>query len=159
MKESEKVKLLNLCKMVENPTFGSPLLQNVKYISTHPLYPSLKNPKNHLFSYKVQKKSTNGFKSCHGGAIGTLIDELTSICIMILDKKKRWSVSVKLDVSYIKGCYENDVIYFLCKVQKTGRSIAYSTCDVFDENRVPLYTGSHVKSFLKMSLQDVIPNL
>ena len=155
MQESQKKKLFNFFQKNSNSEFLNPLLSSVKYHSTHPLFPELSSPKNHLFSYKVQKNSLNGFKSAHGGAIATLIDELTSMCITILDKKKRFAVSIKLDVAYIKACYENDVIFFLCKVQKAGRNVAYSTCEVFTENRIILYTGSHIKSFLEMGLESM----
>ena len=155
-------KIYNYYKSPGFPTIGTNLLKTSQNLPKHPLFPELTKPNIFLFSYKVQKIALNGFKSAHGGAIATLIDEFTTICISIVDKQHRGNLSVKLNVAYIKGCFENDEIFFLVDVKKVGRNLAYSTCEVFKEvegARKVLYTGTHVKAFVDVSLKKFLPKL
>ena len=69
---------------------------------------------------------------------------------------------MKLDVAYIKGCFEGDEILFLCKVRKVGRNLGYCSCEVYKVvkgERVVLYVGTHVKMMFGESIEGLLPKL
>ena len=48
----------------------------------------------------------------------------------------------------MQGIQEGDTAYFLAKMPKRGKSLAFLTCDVYDSKQVLCFTGKHVKAFV-----------
>lgn len=109
------------------------------------------------FKYKVPQEVTNTYGTMHGGAITTLVDEVTSIVITSFDRDNRNSVSVNLDVNFISPIKINSSVLLHCKVLKLGKTLSFSELDFLDlENNKILAKGSHTVAMLDNEKNKII---
>ncbi|KAG0224180.1 hypothetical protein BGW41_005186 [Actinomortierella wolfii] len=101
-----------------------------------------------VFEWEVRPEDCNQADNFHGGAIATLIDNLTSGAMFTHERKyfRFAGVSSDLHVSYISGAPMGSTVLFDCRVHKVGANLASLTCTVYDKasGRV-VATGSHTK--------------
>lgn len=103
-----------------------------------------------LFRYKVHPGTLNYWGAMHGGSIATLIDISTTIAITAMDKGNRKNVSIELSTDYISPIRPENDVFVLCKLGKVGKTIAYTTCELYQSNNLSLLaTGSHTKAMLE----------
>jgi acyl-coenzyme A thioesterase PaaI-like protein len=71
--------------------------------------------------------------------------------LISVDEKKRPSVSIDLNVSYIGSISLNEEIFIDCQVLKVGGNLAFTNC-VFRKDGKILIEGKHTKFLLKSNL-------
>ncbi|KAF9973498.1 hypothetical protein BGZ73_003268 [Actinomortierella ambigua] len=101
-----------------------------------------------VFELKVLSKDCNQADNFHGGAIATLIDNLTSGAMFTQERKyfRFAGVSSDLHISYVSGAPLGSTVLFDCKVHKVGANLASLTCIVYDKaTKRVVATGSHTK--------------
>ena len=98
------------------------------------------------FKYIVHKGTQNYWGAMHGGAIATLIDIATTIAITAEDRTGRKNISIELSTQYLLPAKEE--LYLLCKVGKIGKSVGFSSCEIYDKNLNLCCTSSHTKAML-----------
>ena len=156
----DRSKALKKFLHIKNSTleyYGKSLLSSTNYLPFHKNFPSLqKNPKNHLFSFKIKKNASNFFKTLYGGNVTSLIELLTSFSLLITDKKNRKSGSIKLNFSFLKGCKLDTTIFVFCKVSKVGKNIGYVNCFVYNEEGEQAYSATCIRIFLD---EQILPKL
>ncbi len=146
---NEPNKIFQLMKSLVEESFSYDFISSVSLIEKHKSFPELSEQNCFLFSYTVEKKHCNFMGNMHGGAISTLIDEMTSCVLCINDRDLRQHVSIKLDISFMKACFEGEELFLLTKTDKIGRKLGYSSCKIYNKKLEPLVVGSHIKCFLK----------
>ena len=87
----------------------------------------------------------NFFGALHGGCIGTIVDILTSRGIMAVNDPMTNSVSLNMSIDYIKSIKINTKIYVKTKINKFGKRLVFSSCEIYDEKMDLCYTATHTK--------------
>ncbi|KAF9428543.1 hypothetical protein BGZ94_001982 [Podila epigama] len=100
------------------------------------------------FEFTVQKSDCNFSNNFHGGAIATLIDNLTTAALFTRERKyfQFAGVSTDLHVTYVSAATLGMTVLLECKVVKVGSGLANTVATVTDKatGRV-LATASHTK--------------
>lgn len=94
----------------------------------------------------------NYYGALHGGNVATLVDVYTSIAIMAFEDPPGVAVSVTLSLDYFKSIKVGGKVYVKTKINKFGRRLAFSSCEIFDEDMNLCYTASHTKMRMDLSL-------
>jgi len=102
-----------------------------------------------LFSLYIDETFCNILGTMHGGAIATLIDTTTTLSISGLDRTHRHNVSVELSTYYQNPVKKHSTIFILNRINKIGKTLAYSTGDIYDEHNKLLSNSVHVKAMLE----------
>ena len=124
--------------------------QNASVVPDHPL---ITNPSTEVvFKVAIPATVSNFYGAMHGGSVASMIDDFTTVAISASDEPGIFSVSVKLDVDYIRSVAAGGVAYLLVNVNKMGRKICFTGCKVFDEKLKLCYVASHTKMRMKMNL-------
>ncbi|KAF9192779.1 hypothetical protein BGZ49_003377 [Haplosporangium sp. Z 27] len=101
-----------------------------------------------VFEYTIEKSDCNFSNNFHGGAIATLVDNLTTAALFTRERKhfKFAGVSTDLHVSYVSGAAIGTTILIECKVSKVGAGLANTTAVLKDKasGRI-LATATHTK--------------
>ncbi|KAF9172263.1 hypothetical protein BGX21_005192 [Mortierella sp. AD011] len=101
-----------------------------------------------VFEYTVKKSDCNFSDNFHGGAIATLVDNLTTAVLFTRERKhfKYGGVSTDLHVTYASGAALGTTILIECRVAKVGAGLANTTAILKDKasGRI-LATASHTK--------------
>ena len=142
--------------------FDSEITSNLVLLDKHDNFPQISkdNNKEILFKLPVLQNFTNSMRNIHGGAVGTIVDICTTVVLLINDKFSRLSVSTHLSVNYLLGISEGNDIYILCKMNKMGKNIGFTTCEIYNKDKKLLYTGSHNKAFINgQSIFELLPKL
>ncbi|OMJ78030.1 hypothetical protein SteCoe_22273 [Stentor coeruleus] len=88
----------------------------------------------------------NVLGSLHGGAIATLIDQITTIAIALFDDRN--SVSTDLSISFISPISGgNKTIDVEAVCHKSGKNIAFSSAEIRTNGRL-IAKGQHTKCLL-----------
>ncbi|XP_002735754.1 acyl-coenzyme A thioesterase 13-like [Saccoglossus kowalevskii] len=95
------------------------------------------------FSLKVDEGHLNTGGTLHGGLTATLVDSLTTAAIMTAGGSP--GVSVDLNVTYMKAVKEGETISINAEVLKLGKRLAFTTCDISNENGILIAQGRHTK--------------
>lgn len=83
-----------------------------------------------IFPFTVTMPSTNVFGTLHGGMLMTLIDMCTSFHIAErLLPNMPGHVSVNLSSSFITAAKKDDRVIAVCRVDKLGKRLAYTSVD------------------------------
>ena len=149
MEKSQNEKIFEYFIKTSKKNFGYNILKESTYINTHKNFPELKDKNFDLFKFKIKKISLNKNKKLHNGVLATLIDKLTSFTLHLKDEKHRGSVTIELNLNFIRDSFLNQEIFFLCKIDKMSHTMGYSYCEVYDEFRNVLCRAYHVKFFIK----------
>jgi uncharacterized protein (TIGR00369 family) len=102
-----------------------------------------------LFPFTVTMASTNVFGTLHGGMLMTLVDVCTSFHIAErLLPNMPGHVSINLSTSFITAAKKDDRVVAVCRVDKLGKRIAYTSVDFLLDSSGPngkaLSSSSHV---------------
>ncbi|KAF5278573.1 hypothetical protein FQA39_LY00615 [Lamprigera yunnana] len=100
---------------------------------------------------KVEEEHTNPMKGLHGGLMATLVDCLTTYALMTNSRSTCVpTVSVQLNMTYMKAAYIGDDIVIKADTVKVGNALGFTECVI--SNKVTgdiLAKGSHTKYFLR----------
>lgn len=83
-----------------------------------------------VVSFPVSKDLCNSFETLHGGAQATAVDIFTS---MLLWRVQGLSVTADLHVSYMSAAPLGSTIVCVCKADRYGGALQYSSCDLYRE--------------------------
>ena len=136
----------------QDESFERSITEQLVLLKEHPNFPELDKPNLVLFKLPVLPIFANMMKNIHGGAVGTIIDIVTTVGILANDPKARLNVSVQLNVNYLNSAAVGDEIFMLCRTDKVGKKLGTATCEIYSDKRQLLYTGTHIKSFLNDSV-------
>ncbi|KAI9298156.1 Thioesterase/thiol ester dehydrase-isomerase [Neoconidiobolus thromboides FSU 785] len=99
----------------------------------------------------VEKRHLNGDLSIHGGFLAYLVDVCGTYAILTLPKDNV-GVSVDINISYLAGAKVGEKIRVESRVDKIGRSLAFTSVELSkvnkDNKKVIVALGRHTK-FLK----------
>uniref|UniRef100_A0A8R1I4S4 Acyl-coenzyme A thioesterase 13 n=1 Tax=Caenorhabditis japonica TaxID=281687 RepID=A0A8R1I4S4_CAEJA len=99
--------------------------------------------------FEVEPGQTNNFKTLHGGCTATLIDNFTTIALMLTKEgKPHPGVSVDLHVTYLAAAQIGETVVLDATVTKRGRTIAFTKAELYRKSDNTLIaTGVHTKAF------------
>merc|ERR1719397_2047032 len=102
--------------------------------------------KGHLaLSFLVSKEHTNLSGNLHGGCSAQLVDNVTTMALMIEDGGKP-GVSVDMNINYLKGATVGQEVLVTAKTLKVGRTLAFTQCEITNKKTGALLVkGSHTK--------------
>ena len=90
----------------------------------------------------------NPYGKIHGGAMVTWLDCLTSLSIYAFDKFDRMeSVSLNMTADFMNAGSQEPIL-FKVKVLKIGKQIAFTECEILDQNFRLLASCTHKKAFI-----------
>lgn len=75
----------------------------------------------------------NPAQMVHGGILSALSDEAMGIALFTLDLP-HYYVTVNISIDFLYGIPVGSTILAKGKVIRTGKKIAYVTCEIYDEN-------------------------
>ena len=84
------------------------------------------------FRCKIPEFTKNAFYVCHGGALTTYIDLVTTVAIWAFDKKSRASVSAKLDMDFMGAVKVEEEYLIEARVIQVGKALAFSEAKILD---------------------------
>lgn len=84
-----------------------------------------------VFSFDVTKDLCNDYDTLHGGAQATAIDILSSILLSHLHPVP--SVTTDLHVSCVSPAPLGSTVWCVCKAEKYGGALQFSSCDLHRE--------------------------
>ena len=97
----------------------------------------------------VTEYFSNFMGTVHGTAISSWVDILTSMAIFGFDKLERpRHVSLSLNTNFIAGCRMGKSISFVCTVMKSTRNIAFTRCEIYDDEKRLTSTSTHKKMYI-----------
>ncbi|KAI9499006.1 acyl-coenzyme A thioesterase-like protein 13 [Zychaea mexicana] len=93
--------------------------------------------------FTVEKQHLNRLKSVHGGLLATVVDVGGSLA---LASKGMYAtgVSTDINISYISGVKEGQVVNVDCRCDKLGKTLAFTSVDLSSNGRL-VATGRHSK--------------
>ncbi|KAI8478981.1 Acyl-coenzyme A thioesterase 13 [Branchiostoma belcheri] len=97
-----------------------------------------------VFEMKVAEEHLNLPGTLHGGLTATLVDGLTTYALLSMEGGKP-GVSVDLHVSYLKAAKPGETITIAAEVLKMGRTLAYTTAQIKNEQGDVIAQGLHTK--------------
>lgn len=101
-------------------------------------------PKSVKAEYVVSEEHTNPMGTLHGGFTSTAVDFMTTLALLTTDTTTP-GVSLNLSVNYLKAMKSGEKVTFEAEVVRKGRSIAYTTANVFNEKGELAAHGTHIK--------------
>eukprot|EP01095_Lingulamoeba_sp_RSL-Kostka_P017676 TRINITY_DN9351_c0_g1_i1.p1 TRINITY_DN9351_c0_g1~~TRINITY_DN9351_c0_g1_i1.p1 ORF type:complete len:197 (+),score=54.98 TRINITY_DN9351_c0_g1_i1:118-708(+) len=72
------------------------------------------------------KKLLNAANNLHGGAVAMILDEVTSMSLLMFDRKGRTGVTVSMSIQFYSPCVLGDEIHITGKCDKVGNISAVS---------------------------------
>ncbi|KAI8876311.1 esterase [Backusella circina FSU 941] len=93
--------------------------------------------------FEVEKKHLNRLQSVHGGLLATVVDIGGSLA---LASKGLFAtgVSTDINISYISGVKQGETITVEARVDKLGKTLAFTTVELFTKERL-VALGRHNK--------------
>lgn len=99
---------------------------------------------NIVFEMKVEPKHANAFDTLHGGAAAYLVDALSSVSQLTLDRPP--GVSVELQLRYLRAAKVGKTILIETETQKSGKNLLFSNVLIKDKETGQLLVhGTHTK--------------
>ncbi|GAA5817451.1 hypothetical protein MFLAVUS_010998 [Mucor flavus] len=97
--------------------------------------------------FEVEKHHLNRLESVHGGLLATVVDIGGSLAIA---SKGLFAtgVSTDINISYISGVKQGEMIQVEARVDKLGKTLAFTTVDLFSNGRL-VASGRHNKFVAK----------
>ena len=86
----------------------------------------------------------------HAGAVGTLIDVVTSFHLFCLDGHMMNNVTVSLIINTYKQVRIGQNVFILSKKVKKKSKLIFLECSIFDDEGVLCFDSLHVKSFVNV---------
>ena len=98
----------------------------------------------------------NFYGMIHGGGVCTIFDVCTSIAELGISNELRTSVTVKIDIDFMKAVKIHTNIFVKTKIVKAGRRLVFLSAEIFDEKGKICYTCTH--SLMKVKLSELGKN-
>eukprot|EP01096_Ripella_sp_DP13-Kostka_P006531 TRINITY_DN2344_c0_g1_i1.p1 TRINITY_DN2344_c0_g1~~TRINITY_DN2344_c0_g1_i1.p1 ORF type:complete len:165 (+),score=42.35 TRINITY_DN2344_c0_g1_i1:3-497(+) len=99
------------------------------------------------YRLKIDDSLTNPMGAMHGGAISALLDEVTTMAVLLKDPDCRPGVSVSLEANYLSAIPVGSTIIARGKCIKAGRALAFVEGSIWIEGKDTQYVRfSQVKS-------------
>ena len=100
----------------------------LQHLNPIPITPELGlDPDGVLYSFDVTSKHCNKLGSVHGGCIATILDDVTSFAL----PSELITVSVDMNVSFLRGIPKDVTIYIYGAVIRIGRTLAFVSGKIF----------------------------
>ena len=138
-------------------THGALINHSLKVITNHPKFPQISLANYILFAIDViPKLSSNITKTISRGAVFTMTDLITMMCMSTNDEKRRPGVSAYISVSYYNQNLPviNSRMYILAKTEGFYGSYGFSRCYFYDENLIWFAEGYQIAYYFDVSLSD-----
>eukprot|EP00834_Sanchytrium_tribonematis_P003805 NODE_160_length_15021_cov_0.894786.p10 type:complete len:125 gc:universal NODE_160_length_15021_cov_0.894786:6473-6847(+) len=93
------------------------------------------------YTFNPNNDHKNVYDTLHGGVTASLVDITTSLAIY--DIQKHHGVSLDLSVQFlrpVKGPITLEPV-----VEKLGKSIAFTSCHIYDDSHTLVAVGRHIK--------------
>lgn len=101
----------------------------------------------------VSKELLNGVGFLHGGAIASIVDDVSTWAVVSLTDNVP-GVSIDLSVSYIKAAAEGDTLVAEARTSHVGKRLAFLTVDITNkETGALLAQGRHTKYMGQRNVQ------
>ena len=78
----------------------------------------------------------------HGGAIATIVDELTGVAVWLADHEPRHMATTNLSLYYLSAASAGEELRVVCRCDKVGRNIAFASAKLFIGDRI-VASGRH----------------
>lgn len=101
-----------------------------------------------LVSIKTTPEMLNITGALHGAAINTMIENITTVNLLLNDKNLRESTSVDLNCSYLRGTMVDQEIFILSESSKIGKNLGFTQVWLYNSKLEKLAQGKHIKAFL-----------
>ncbi|KAJ3332328.1 Acyl-coenzyme A thioesterase 13 [Blyttiomyces sp. JEL0837] len=130
----------------EGPRFDTGILKSIKPVDAE--------VGKVTWEMTVARKFTNGRGFMHGGAIASVIDNLSSLAILTHSIDGFSGVSVSLSTDYCSAAPENAVLKIVSEVTQHGRQLVYTHTRIYLKETGRLVAmGSHTK-YVSRSMKD-----
>lgn len=126
----------------DNRTYSTDCIENSVLIEKHPL---IEEENEFLFKVTLKPADNNGVGVVHGGYVATIIDVFTTITTFAVTSPFVPSVSLNLNIEYLRAVKDSEFILVKCKNDRIGRSIIFCSCQIFDQNSKLCFKGAHTK--------------
>lgn len=96
----------------------------------------------------LEEKHVNSLGGIHGTTSAALIDFSAGMSIVAKSGGEKTGVSTDIHISYVSSARVGDTVEIECRLNKLGRSMAFTTCEirkVGGDTKKVLVTGSHTK--------------
>ncbi|KAF2072688.1 hypothetical protein CYY_005994 [Polysphondylium violaceum] len=96
----------------------------------------------------------NIYSTLHGGAMATVVDVISSLAVLSMNKDATFkpSVSVEISVNYASAAKMNSKVYIYSSCYKEGKNLAFTETVLKNEKDEVICKGSHTKFILKPKL-------
>ena len=84
----------------------------------------------------------NNYGTLHGGAISTIIDQVTTMAMAAVDERN--SVSIDLSVSFITALQQGETMQIEAVCHKIGKSLAFTSAEIKSKDTL-IASGKHTK--------------
>jgi len=93
----------------------------------------------------------NIYETLHGGAMATIVDVISSLAVLSMNKDVAFkpSVSVEISVNYAASAPCHSKIYIYSNCYKEGRNLAFTETTLKNEKGDVICKGSHTKFVIK----------
>ena len=103
-----------------------------------------------VFEATVKEEHLNLGGGMHGGYTATLVDSLSSIAIMAVDKPP--GVSTDLSVTYLRPAKLGDILKIETVCVKAGKNLAHATVDITNKETGKLLVQGRQTKFYKSDI-------
>ena len=110
---------------------------------------------------KLDKYFSNPYGTLHGAAMVTYMDLFTGLVVMAFDINSRDHVSINMSINFMNAAkIEDSPVYFLVKLIKLGKSVAFMEMDILDKDKRIISKMTHNKAIISsMSMEKNLNNL
>lgn len=136
-------------KAKESRTYSSDCIMSSELLERHPL---LLDENEFMFKITLKPEDKNAVGAVHGGYIATIIDVFTTITTFALSSPFAPSVSLNLNIEYLRAVRDSEFILVKCRNDRIGRSIIFCSCQVYDQDSKLCFKGGHTKMKLAPKL-------
>jgi len=122
------------------------------------------------FEFEVATKLTNSFKTLHGGAAATIVDNFSSLSLMAFEAWSAYqagsdnasvsmTTSAHLSVEYVAAGKMGSKICIACSIDRSGRRLAFLGAEMYQEgagkngHNMLITKARHMKNVLDTQLQ------
>jgi acyl-coenzyme A thioesterase 13 len=110
-----------------------------------------------VISYKVRKEMTNPIGTIQGGVMAALIDDTMGLAFYSLFEKNMFTTT-NLNVNYLFGAREGELVKVEAKVVRIGKKIANMECKVFNSNNDIISTATSNLVVTSIKIEETLPD-
>jgi len=107
-------------------------------------------------SYEIRKEMTNPLGTIQGGVMAALIDDTMGLAFYTLFQKNMYT-STNLNVNFLFGAREGEVVTVKAKMVRMGKKIANIECKVYNEKGDIITTATSNLVVTSVNLESTLP--